>query len=140
MSAPTVAQTQVIIDWITSLGWDTRQELGFPLFAGPMILPEPDRSVWITGSGGPGYVTDEGSADGGNFQARVRGTTDDPYGAELAAMQLDFLILKAPFPVTIDGVPIFSVSRAGNGPTPLPVDPKDLRVEFTTSYTMITGV
>ena len=140
MTTPTVAQTQVIIDWITSLGWDTSQELGYPLFPGPLILSEPDRSVWITGSGGPGYLTDEGSVDGGNFQARVRGTTDDVMAAELAAMQLDFLILKAPFPVVIDGVPIFSVSRAGNGPTPLPIDTNDLRPEFTCSYTIVTGV
>jgi hypothetical protein len=136
----TVAQTQVIIDWIISLGWDTTQELGFPLFPGPLILSEPDRAVFITGTGGPGYVTEEGTNDAGSFQARVRGTTDDPYGAEIAADLLDLMILRAPFPVTIDGVPIQSVSRVGNGPSPLPVDPNDLRVEFTCSYTMVTGV
>lgn len=140
MTIPAVAQTQVIIDWITSLGWDGEQELGYPLLPGPLILSEPDRSVWITGSGGPGYVTEEGSADASSFQARVRGTTDDAYGAELAAMQLDYMILKAPFPVVIDGVPVQSVSRQGNGPTPLPVDPNDLRHEFTTSYVIVTGV
>lgn len=140
MTTPTVAATQVIIDWITSLGWDTTQELGYPLFPGPLILSEPDRSVWITGTGGPGYVTEEPTVDASNFQARVRGTTDDVLATELAAMVLDTLILRAPFPVVIDGVPIQSVSRAGNGPTPLPTDPNDLRPEFTCSYTIVTGV
>ena len=139
MTTPTVAQTQVIIDWITSLGWDTSQELGYPLFPGPQILSEPDRSVWITGSGGPGYVTDEGSADASSFQVRVRGTTDDVFGPEIAAAQLDFLILKAPMPVKVDGVPIQSVGRTGSGPSPLPVDPNDNRHEFTASYIIVTG-
>jgi hypothetical protein len=139
VTIPAVAQTQVIIDWITSLGWDTTQELGYPLFPGPLILSDPDRSVWITGSGGPGYVTEEGSADASTFQARVRGTTDDVLTTELAAMQLDFLILKAPFPVLIDGVPVQSASRSGSGPSPLPTDPNDLRPEFTCSYMIVMG-
>jgi hypothetical protein len=129
----------VIIDWITSLGWDGMAELGYPLLPGPLILAEPDRSVWITGSGGPGYVTEEGSVDASSFQVRVRGTTDDVYGPEIVAMQLDNLILKAPMPVVIDGVPIQSVARSGSGPTPLPVDPNDNRHEFTTTYIISMG-
>jgi hypothetical protein len=130
----------VIIDWITSLGWDGAQELGYPLLPGPLILDDPDRSVWVTGSGGPGYVTEEGSVDASSFQVRVRGTTDDVYGPELAAAQLDFLILRAPFPVAVDGVPIQSVTRQGSGPTPLPVDPKSNLHEFTTTYIIAMGV
>jgi hypothetical protein len=140
VTTPTIAQTQVIIDWIRSLGWDDAQELGYPLLPGPLILSEPDRSVWITGSGGPGYVTEEGSVDASTFQVRVRGTMDDIYGPELVAGQLDFLILKAAFPVVIDGVPIQSVTRNGSGPTPLPVDPNDNRHEFTCSYIIAMGV
>lgn len=140
MTTPTIAQTQVIIDWITSLGWDDAQELGYPLLPGPLILSEPDRSVWITGSGGPGYITEEGSVDASSFQVRVRGTTDDVFGPELAAMQLDYLVLTAPVPVVIDGVPIQSVARQGSGPTPLPVDPSDNRHEFTTTYIIAMGV
>lgn len=139
MTTPTISQTQVILHWIASLGWDDAQELGYPLFPGPQILDDPDRSVWITGSGGPGYVTEEGSADASSFQVRVRGTTDDVFGPELAAMQLDFMILKAPMPVVVDGVPIQSVGRTGSGPSPLPVDANDNRHNFTASYIIVMG-
>jgi hypothetical protein len=135
----TAAQTQVVIDWITSLGWDATQEVGYPLFPGPEILPEPDRSVWITGGGGPGYLTDEGSIDGGMFQVRVRGPQADPYEPEATAQLLDFMILKAQFPARIDGQLVNNVYRATNGPTPLPVDSTDLRHEFTCNYIIVTG-
>jgi hypothetical protein len=130
----------VIIDWITSLGWDARQELGFPLFPGPEILDKPDQAVFITGGGGPGYLTDEASTDASQFQVRLRGPADDPFAAELAAQLLDDTIRKAPFPVTIDGALINNVYRMGNGPTPLPLDPSDRRFEFTTNYIIVTGV
>jgi hypothetical protein len=135
----TVAQTQLIIDWIMSLGWDAAQEIGYPLFPGPEIPDEPDRSVFITGGGGPGYLTDEGGIDGSMFQVRVRGPQADPYEPEAMAQLLDAMILKAPFPARIDGVPINVIYRATNGPTPLPVDPGDLRHEFTCNYIIITG-
>jgi hypothetical protein len=138
MTTP-VPKSQLIIDWITTLGWDVAQESGFPLFPGPMILSEPDQSVWITDTGGPGYVTEEGAADAWSFQARVRGASDDPFGPEAAAQLLDKLILIAPFPATVDGTRIFTAHRAGSPPSPLPVDPGDLRHEFTCSYIIITG-
>jgi hypothetical protein len=132
--------TQVIMDWIASLGWDTRQETGFPLYPGPEILDEPDQAVFITGGGGPGFITEEASADSGVFQARVRGPSDQPFAAEIAAQKLDTLITKSTsFPVTIDGVLVSLASRLSNGPTPLPVDPDDLRHEFTCSYIFVTG-
>jgi len=135
----TVAQTQVIIDWIVSLGWDAAQEIGYPLFPGPEILSEPDRSVWVTGGGGPGYLTDEGSTDGGMFQVRVRGPQADPYEPEATAQLLDQMILKAQFPARIDGQLVSNVYRSANGPSPLPVDPSDLRHEFTCNYIIVTG-
>jgi hypothetical protein len=134
------ALTQVIIDWLTSLGWNTAEELGYPLKPGPLILDEPDRVVWITGGGGPGYITEEPALDGGVFQVRLRGPSDDPYEPEIMAGALDTLILRASFPVVIDGVTISHAHRLGNGPTPLPVDPADLRHEFTCNYVFITGV
>lgn len=139
MSFPAVSQTQVIIDFITAAGWNVQQEQGYPLFPGPLILDEPDQSVWITGTGGPGYVTEEGAADAWSFQARVRGPSDQPLVAEAAAQALDNLILNASYPATIDGVNIQVAHRLGSPPAPLPVDPKDLRHEFTCSYVIVTG-
>jgi hypothetical protein len=134
------AQTQVIIDWISSLGWDDRQEVGYPVLAGPYVPPAPDRALVITGGGGPGYTTEEPATDASNFQARLRGAPDDPLGAESAAALLDNLILRANFPVVIDGTPIVTVYRLGSGPTPLPFDPTDRRTEFTSNYVIVTGV
>jgi hypothetical protein len=138
--APTVAQGQVIIDWLTGLGWNVTQETGYPLLDGTYIAEAPDKVVLITPTGGPGYVTEEGTADAWSFQARVRGEPEDPFGPQLAAQQLDYMILNAPFPVTVDGVVIPHAHRAAGPPTPLPVDTGDLRREYTCSYLFITGV
>ena len=134
------AQTQVIIDWIASLGWDDRQELGYPLVPGPYIPPAPDRIVVITGTGGPGYTTEEPATDASNFQALLRGAAEDPLGAEEAAGQLDLLILHGGFPAQVDGTRVLSVSRVGSGPTALPWDPSDQRTTLTSNYTIVTGV
>lgn len=133
------SNTQLAIDWLTSAGWDTQPELGYPLLPGALIVDEPDQAVFITGTGGPGYITEEGSADAWTFQARVRGPSDDPYTPESAAKQLDALIKNALFPVVVDGVPIQHVHRLGGPPAPLPVDPDDLRHEFTCTYVAIIG-
>jgi hypothetical protein len=135
-----VAQTQVIMDWLATIGWDISQETGYPVFPGPYIEAEPDRAVFITGGGGPGYTTEEPATDASVFQARVRGPSGDPLAAEAAAQLLDSLILRAALPASIDGTWINSISRSGNGPTPLPLDPGDLRQEFTTNYVIVTGV
>jgi hypothetical protein len=134
------AQTKVIIDWLATAGWDDSQETGYPVLAGPYIADEPDKCVFVTGGGGPGYTTEEPATDASAFQIRLRGPSDDAFTAEAAAQDLDDLILRAHFPVQIDGVWISTVYRLGNGPTPLPVDPGDLRHEFTTSYVIVTGV
>lgn len=136
---PAVAQTQLIIDFVNSLGWDGQQELGYPLLPGPLILSEPDRSVWITGTGGPGYTTEEGATDAWTFQARVRGPSDDPFEPESVIQLLDNMIFGASYPVSIDGISIQTVHRLGGPPAPLPVDPGDLRHEFTCNYVIITG-
>jgi len=135
----TVALEQVICDWIASLGWDDRPELGYPLSPGPEIHDNPDRIVFITATGGPGYVTEEASADAATFQARVRGPADDVLAAQAAAQQLDALILGAPFPVQIDGVTVCHVHRMAGPPAALPLDPSDRRFEFTCNYVFITG-
>ena len=140
MSTPTVAMTQVMIDWITAMGWDGAQELGFPLFPGTYIIEAPDQAVFITSTGGPGFVTEEGGADAWQFQARIRGTTDDVYGPEIAALRLDQMILGARFPITVDGITIAHVHRAASPPTPLPVAPDELRHEFTCQYIAVLGV
>ena len=134
------AQTQVIIDFIVSLGWDDRQETGYPLLPGPYVPPSPDRLVIITGGGGPGYTTEEPATDGSAFQARLRGPAEDWLEAEAQAQALDDLILRARFPVQISGTWIVQCSRLGNGPSPLSYDPSDQRGEFTTNYLIVTGV
>jgi len=134
------AQTKVIMDWISGLGWDDRPELGYPLNPGPYVPPSPDRLLVITGGGGPGYLTEEPATDGSNFQALLRGAPEDPLGAEEAASLLDDLILRARFPVQIDGTWIVHCSRIGSGPSPLPFDPSDQRTTFTSNYMIVTGV
>ena len=70
--APTVAKTQLVIDFIAGLGWDTTQETGYPLLPGPEVQTSPDKEVTLTPSGGPGYVTEEAALYAWTFQARTR--------------------------------------------------------------------
>ena len=134
------AATRVICDWITGLGWDDRNETGYPVIPGPYVPPSPDRLVVITGSGGPGYTTEEAATDAAIFQARVRGPAEDWDEAERAATELDLLILRARFPVQVDGTWIVQVTRTGGGPDPLPYDMTDQRGEFVNNYVITTGV
>lgn len=137
--AITVPRVQVVIDWLTLAGWDAGQEVGYPLLPGPEILAEPDKAVFITLSGGPGYVTEEACVDAWSFQARVRGPADDPLTADAAAQQLDYLILHGPTHVLVDGVPVLCCQRSGGPPSPLPLDPSDRRFEYVCSYIITTG-
>jgi hypothetical protein len=142
MTTPAVILTPrvtVVIDWLILAGWDTTQEVGYPLYAGPEVLTEPDKAVFITPSGGPGYVTEEASADAWSFQARLRGPADDPLAADAAAQLLDYMILRGPHPVLVDGVPVLNVQRLGSPPSPLPLDPSDRRFEYVTNYILTTG-
>lgn len=138
MPTPTVAKTQLIIDWLTGLGWNVTQETGYPFFPGPEILDAPDRMVTLTPTTGPGWVTEEGAQDAWGFQVRVRGADDDPLGPQLAAQQLDVLIFNGPYPVTVDGVVISTVTR-NSPPIPLPILPPDRRFEYTCTYLITTG-
>jgi len=142
MTTPAVILTPrvtVIIDWLTLAGWDTSQETGYPLLPGSEILDMPDKAVFITPSGGPGYATDEAGVDGWAFQARLRGNSDDPLGAQAAAQLLDYVILRGPQPTVVDGVPVLNVQRLGSPPSPLPLDPSDRRFEHVANYVMTTG-
>ena len=139
-AAITVPRSQVVIDFITALGWDVSQETGYPLLPGPEILLEPDKAVFVTMTGGPGYATEEGGVDNWSFQARVRGASDDPYGPEVAAQELDWLLLTAPVPSSADGVHVRMVTRMGSPPAPLPLDPADRRFEYTANYIVSIGV
>jgi hypothetical protein len=137
--APTVAAEQLVCDWIISLGWDAQQELGYPLYPGTEILNDPDKAVFIAGTGGAGYTTEEPATDAVTFQARVRGPADDPLAARLAADTLDALILSAPFPAHVDGVTVVHVHRLGGRPSMLPLDPGDRRYELTCNYVLVIG-
>jgi len=142
MTTPAVIVTPrvtVIIDWLTLAGWDTTQETGYPLLPGSEILAMPDKAVFLTPSGGPGYVTEEAGTDAWSFQARLRGGADDPLGAQAAAQLLDYVILHGPHPVTVDGVPVLNVQRLGSPPSPLPLDPSDRRFEYVANYIITTG-
>jgi hypothetical protein len=136
---PTLTMTQVFIDWLTGLGWDTTEETGAPIVAGPRIRPSPDKIVHVTGSGGSGYML-EGAADSALFQVRWRGPSNDPDEAERMATEMDSMIFRARFPANVDGVTFVLVDRFAGGPDPLPLDPGDLRYEFSNQYTLITGV
>jgi hypothetical protein len=137
--APSVAKTQLLIDFIIGLGWDVTQESGYPLLPGPEIITSPDQEVTLTPAGGPGYVTEEAALDAWAFQARLRGPQDSPVTAELAAQQLDWMLLTAPTPQQVDGVTIAVITRLGAPPTVLPLDPSDRRTEFTCTYVITTG-
>jgi hypothetical protein len=136
---PTVARSQLVIDFIAGLGWDGAQETGYPLYPGPEILTEPDKAVFLTPSGGPGYVTEEAALDTWTFQARVRGDSDDPLGPELAAQLLDWMLLTARHPQLVDGMTVSMCARTGAPPTVLPLNPADRRFEFVTTYLITTG-
>jgi hypothetical protein len=138
-AAPATAKSQLVIDFITGLGWDGAQETGYPLYPGPEILDAPDKAVFLTPSGGPGYVTEEAALDAWTFQARTRGPDDDPLAPELAAQQLDWYLLTARYPQQVDGVVIAMAARAGGPPSPLPLNPADRRFEFTCNYIVTTG-
>jgi hypothetical protein len=134
-------RTQIIIDWLSGLGWDQTPETGYPIVPGPW-RPDantPDRVVFVTGTGGPGFAVEEGLPNIATFQLRVRGTSDDPAEPEQKAEALDLLILMASFPVQVDGVTINHAHRLGGPPTPLPVNPADERHEFTSNYTIVIG-
>jgi hypothetical protein len=137
--AITVPRVTVAIDWLALTGWDTTQESGYPLFAGPEILAMPDRAVFVTAAGGPGYTTEEGGTDAWTMQVRLRGPADDPLSAMAAAQLLDYTILRGPHHVLVDGVPVLNVARLGGPPAPLPLDPSDRRFEFTCNYILTTG-
>ena len=127
--------TSDLIDWLTDLGWDTTQESGAPIVKGPYILKSPDRLVTITPMPGPGYML-EGASDAGAFQARVRGSQDNPDDAEDLAYALDSLILGAQFPAdSTSGKTIIHVHRQGGTPSPLASGPDDGdRTEFVCPY------
>jgi hypothetical protein len=139
-TAPTVAVEQVICDWIVSLGWDDREELGFPLRPGTFIYDDPDKIVHVAATGGAGFTTEEPATDAITFQARVRGPADDPLAARLAADTLDALILSASFPAQVDGTQIVHVHRLAGRPAMLPLDESDKRFELTASYVIVIGV
>jgi hypothetical protein len=136
----TISMEQLIIDWLSNLGWNFTQESGYPLLPGPEILAEPDRAVFITSTGGPGYTTEEPATDAATFQARVRGPADDVKDAQAQAQLLDAMILGAQFPALVDSVHIVAVHRLSGPPAALPLDPSDRRFEFTCNYVIITGV
>ncbi len=131
--------TSDIIGWLENLGWDTTQESGSPILAGPYVPDEPDRCVIATPTPGPGYML-EGATDASGFQLRVRGGQNDPAGAEADAYALDSLILGASFPAVISGRVIVHVHRLGGTPSPLASGPDDGdRSEFVTGYICIAG-
>lgn len=138
---PTVTKSQLIEDWLVSLGWDVTQETGYPVYHGPEIVSSPDRLLFITPTTGPGWVTEEGALDTWGFQARLRGPFDDPDTPQLMAERLDVLILNhGQDRATIDGVQIKNVTRSGGTPAPLPLDPEDRRFEYVCTYLITTGL
>lgn len=128
-----------IVAWLTGLAWDSTQETGTPIVAGPYVPDMPDRICVITATPGPGYLL-EGAADAGAFQARVRGPQDDPAAAEAAAFLLDRLIKNARFPVTVNGQVLVHVHRLAGQPAFL-TGPSDdgNRFELTCQYIAIAG-
>lgn len=135
----TIPVNKIIADWIATLGWDMTQETGWPVVSGPEMPDAPDKIIVLTGSGGPGYLTEEAGIDGQTFQARLRGPANDADAAQAAIKQLDELVLGAVFPVVVDGVTISHVHREGSPPVPLPLDPNDRRFEYTVNYIILLG-
>lgn len=139
-AAVTVARDQLVCDMLTAFGWDGTQETGYPLSPGAEIHDNPDKLVFITATGGPGYQTEEGGVDAWSFQARVRGPADQPQAAMAAAQLLDWMVLQGPYPVSVDGVRVLNCQRLGSPPAALPLDEGDKRFEYTASYIVTIGV
>lgn len=145
-NVPTIPRTQLVMDLITALAnasgnpplISVTEETGYALFAGPEILSDPDRAIFVTPAGGPGWVTEEAALDTWSFQLRVRGPDDDPLAPELAIQQLDFLLFGANT-MTVDGIYVATITRVGSPPVPLPLNPQDRRFEYTCSYLITTG-
>ena len=138
---PSVTKTQLLEDWLVSLGWDTTQESGYPVLHGPEILDMPERALFVTPTPGPGWVTEEAALDTWGFQARLRGPQDDPDTPQLMMQRLDVMILNGgQRRAVVDGVQIFMVTRSGGTPTPLPLDPQDRRFEYVCTYLITTGL
>ena len=109
------------------------------LSPGSEIHDSPDQIVFITATGGPGYLTEEGGVDAWSFQARLRGPADQPQAALAAAQLLDWTILTAAYPAQVDGVRVITCYRMGSPPSALPLDPADKRFEFTANYIIVIG-
>lgn len=138
-AAVTVARDQLVCDLLAGFGWDTAEETGYPLSPGSEIHDNPDKIVFITATGGPGYVTEEGGVDAWSFQARTRGPADQPQVAIAAAQLLDWVILQGPYPASADGVRVLNCQRLGSPPAALPLDENDKRFEYTANYIIVIG-
>jgi hypothetical protein len=130
-----------LLAWIATMGWDSNQETGVPLYLGPYIPDEPDKCVVVTPTPGPGY-TREGATDLCGFQARVRGpqggdgSPDAQAAAEALAYRLDALIFAAAYPVTLPSGQVIVLARRLSGmPAPMSGTPDSGdRFEFVCSY------
>lgn len=133
--------TSDVITWLTSLGWDTNQETGVPLYMGPYVPDSPDQVAVITPVPGAGFMR-EGATDMCGFQARVRGpqggdgSPDAQAAAESLAYALDRLIFTAAYPVRLSsGQVIVTAHRLTGMPAPMSGMPDDAdRFSLTASY------
>jgi len=138
VSLPTVPKTKLLIDFLRAIGWDDTEETGYVLSPGPEIIESPDKLITLTPTTGPGFITEEAGLDAWGFQSRLRGPSDDSLSPELAAQQLDVMILNASYPLNVDGVNIQLVYRPGSPPIAMPLDPSDRRTDFTCTYMIIS--
>lgn len=125
--------TQVAIDWLTSIGADQ----GVPLVAGGVGVPIPDMpdrlGVVTDTSGGP--LRMDGLVDAPSFQLRFRGSPADQFDAQRLALAADRLILFADLSTLTSGVRLYSVTRSGGRPTALHAGPSPgLRSEYVCTY------
>lgn len=129
--------TQVIIDWLASLGIGGGGVVDLPVYPGPYVRPMPDRLAVVTTIPGPGLFM-EGIADTGAFQLLIRGLQDPTSldaSAEQDALRADRLILRAPLPAEVaTGVRLMPISRSGGRPSPVAQEDDGDRITFVCTY------
>lgn len=132
---------QTLSDWLVSLGVaiPPNTDGAAAPQEGPYIPEEPDQLVIVTMLPGAGFMY-EAVADWPAFQLRVRSGQDAQSTAEALAQALDLAILRAKYPVTIDGTHIQVVDRIGGAPAVLGPPDDAFRYDYVSNYQVLVGV
>jgi len=138
-----------LVDWLASLSTlPPTPPISWPaIMMGPYIHEMPDRLITVTLLPGLGYAM-EGAVDQPTFQVRVRSDQNNQASGEILAQDIDFRILNAKFPVTLNfandlvsiDTKVSLVTRAAGSPAPLGPPDQAFRYDYTCTYRAVIGV